>query len=315
MFIKELFEERSYSIMNPKTPAYELLKPYSDNPDIFITFTNVEKLGLYPLADDGGTPLGIYAFPLKETWQKYKVDHYGGFELYPEIAHNKEHVLVLKHNKRGGHFINGLSNYTEETYREDFEKLDHMYHREISFIDGAEFEDHHPFKRMYKLTRILADGKPNHWNHIWRYLGYAGLNDSEGTGMIHYAEPFQTVFFSKEPVTLLKSIHYKNYDDAEHLKSADPRKMTAEQMYDIVRDNNRRIQKFEPYIMRDPVVAAKYAWRFRKSEWHNAEPYIIKNPNAAAVYAINVLKRRWPAAESVIKHSLVWERYKDTFNL
>lgn len=319
MLLKEIVvlnEKRSWGEANPKISAYQVIKQYKDNPNIFITFSNVEKLGLYPLAEDGGTPLGIYAFPLKETWKKYQVDHYGGFELFPEIAHNKEHILILEHVGKTGKFINGLLHYSEADFQKDLKKLEHMYHRELTFIDEKEYMGFDkPFAKMYNLTRLLSHGSPAHWNHILRHLGYSGFNDKEGTSMIHYAEPYQTVFFTKSPVKLLGSVYYRNYDDAEHLKEIDPRKMTTEQMYKMVRDNDRRIQKFEPYIAKDPMVAAKYAWKYLKKEWPKAEPAIMTSPEASVVYAKQVLKRRWPKMEPLMKKAKNWESYKEEFGL
>ena len=44
----------------------------ADINDLFISFTNIEKLGINPLYGYN-TPMGIYFFPLAEIWEHYNI--------------------------------------------------------------------------------------------------------------------------------------------------------------------------------------------------------------------------------------------------
>jgi hypothetical protein len=41
--------------------------------DMWVSFTEVDKLGIYPKASDGGTPFGIYAYPINYVIERLKV--------------------------------------------------------------------------------------------------------------------------------------------------------------------------------------------------------------------------------------------------
>ena len=64
-----LFEARKFPTLNPKLSAYDQLKQYKDDPSIYISFTEINKIGINPVSK-WDTPLGIYCYPLKDTWQK-----------------------------------------------------------------------------------------------------------------------------------------------------------------------------------------------------------------------------------------------------
>lgn len=308
-----LHEARAKPELNPQLSAYEQLKPFKDDPSIYISFTTIEKLGIHPSAPDGGTPLGIYAFPLKDTWAMYKVDQHQGFERYPEISHGKTHIQILKWSGKPK-MIDGLDTYTRNHFDKDVKKLKETFEPKV--VDDAISEvrtDHPvitPFKELYYVTRNLADTYPNQWNHILRYLGYSVIID-RGLGVIHYDEPCQALFLTSDAVNRIGSIHAKAYDDSSYLKEYDPRGLSIAQMVDIAIDNNRRIQKFEPYIMKDPAEALRYATKAMHAQpWKEAEPYIATDPDSASMYALRILRKRWKIAEPAIKKSTRWDRYK-----
>jgi hypothetical protein len=68
-----LHEARRNPDQNPRIGPLTRLEEYKDDPNIFISFTAVDKAGLKPLSDYN-TPLGIYCYPLKISWDYYGVD-------------------------------------------------------------------------------------------------------------------------------------------------------------------------------------------------------------------------------------------------
>jgi hypothetical protein len=63
----ELLEGRSNPEKNPKISAVDVIRQYRGNPNIFVTFTDLNKVGIRPMSEvnDGAqTPAGIYTYPI-----------------------------------------------------------------------------------------------------------------------------------------------------------------------------------------------------------------------------------------------------------
>ena len=65
-----LSEKRSNPDKNPKLSAYDYLEQYKDDPDVYISFTDISKIGINPRSDFN-TPNGIYTYPLREMWKDF----------------------------------------------------------------------------------------------------------------------------------------------------------------------------------------------------------------------------------------------------
>jgi len=74
-FVEYLQEARRNPEQNPRIGPLTRLEEYKDDPNIFISFTAVDKAGLKPLSDYN-TPLGVYTYPLKVSWNYYNVEMY-----------------------------------------------------------------------------------------------------------------------------------------------------------------------------------------------------------------------------------------------
>ncbi|RYE96069.1 MAG: hypothetical protein EOO77_41675, partial [Oxalobacteraceae bacterium] len=68
-----IVEIRSNPDLNPKVSVLDMLRPYRDREDAFVSFTKIEKLGINPNSAFS-TPVGIYCYPLKEMWSMYVED-------------------------------------------------------------------------------------------------------------------------------------------------------------------------------------------------------------------------------------------------
>jgi hypothetical protein len=128
--ILPLLETRANPLQNPKVSAYDALLPYKDNPNVFIHFSDYNKLGLNPLSEFA-TPLGIYGYPLKDIWKRYDIDDAKSFKYLP-FASDRQFIIVYSWNGKGT-FINDMQHlYNNNTLKEDILKLKKLYSKKPS---------------------------------------------------------------------------------------------------------------------------------------------------------------------------------------
>lgn len=242
-----------------------LLSKYKNDPNIYITFTDIEKVGVNPQSIYN-TPLGVYAYPVKQIWDYIERD------TIP-FAGEKPWIQVLR-----GKNVVELSDYTQNQLNTDIDKLYQLYSDDVVYSDEeykkieTQWYQNNPgnnpsafdnyidnlyysgeiFKHMidiwsneafnpdlpascfWNITRNIAMlttqrqsskqylkrnpsiatgfyikmAKPAcvRWNTILRQLGYVAFSDKTGLGIIHEAEPIQTVFLSKKGYTHIQTI-------------------------------------------------------------------------------------------------------------
>lgn len=241
MLLRELYEldiieARSKPDQNPKVSAYEKLLPYKDDPDIYITFTTLNKAGINPKSAFN-TPNGVYTFPLALTWQMYQVDDYKNFNQYPNFVQDRPYIQVLKYTGHGRQLIISsnphTSNYTDDDLTKDLATLQKKYHIDDSEMNrnkesATHFQGYYdevptqgPAAILWTITRTIAYGElhkrkrskgydydnddpsnpasrvTNDWASVFRSLGIQLIVD-EFHAVIHEAEPCQAVFFSSK---------------------------------------------------------------------------------------------------------------------
>lgn len=126
-------EARKNPEQNPKISVYEYLKPYSKDPNIYISFTDVDKIGVNPNSTHS-TPLGIYCYPLVEIWKEYKIDYRKSLKGLP-FAADRPYIWVLE-NVAGKSFINDMySDYGSSNIDKDLETLKQIWEKECDGID------------------------------------------------------------------------------------------------------------------------------------------------------------------------------------
>ena len=124
-----LAEARKNPDKNPKISAYEALKKYKDNPDIYITFTDLNKVGIKPITDYD-TPNGIYTYPLKEIW-KQNIDKYKNTWNIPYAA-RREYIHVLEYNGKTKFLEDMSKNYTKDDYNKDIVKIKDIFFKRFN---------------------------------------------------------------------------------------------------------------------------------------------------------------------------------------
>lgn len=191
-------------LIERKMDIIDALSNYKDNPTMFISFVEERKIGINPKSRFD-TPLGIYAYPLKEIWEDL-------IQNSIPFASDRPFVYLLKCVDSN---VQEISEYTPQQYTNDLESLKRKYseyfqQKKMVFEEKIEFWEataniQTPAGHLWNITRNLAilSGKRSSviWNSILRDLGYAGFTDKKGVGLIHGYEPIQAVFFSIKPIT------------------------------------------------------------------------------------------------------------------
>jgi hypothetical protein len=78
--------------------------------------------------------------------------------------------------------------------------------------------------------------------------------------------------------------------------------------------HGERWPELEKIVINDPDLAYRYALFNIDGRWPEAEPTIMKDAESAYYYAYNVLQKRWPAAEKMILNSAYAAAYKKNFS-
>lgn len=122
---KEYLLSEDRSMKQQSDSAYNILEQYKDDKDMYISFTQIDKIGINPQSDYN-TPIGIYTYPLREIWKEF--DHFGthGGTIKVPFAGNSPYVWLLK--KTTSKFIDDMySDYGSKDYDNDMNKLRKMY--------------------------------------------------------------------------------------------------------------------------------------------------------------------------------------------
>jgi hypothetical protein len=293
----DIIEARTKPAQNPKVSAYEKLLPYKDDPDIYITFTSLNKVGINPKSAFN-TPNGVYTFPLALTWQMYEVDRYKDFTQYPDFVNGRPYIQVLKYTGAGRSLVisgnPNTSNYTDEDLEKDLAKLQKQYHLSDGAINrekdkAAEFQGYYddtiptqgPAAILWTVTRSIAyeklrkrkdsrsgydyqdDGKDpstrvtNDWSSVFRGLGIQLVVD-EFHSVIHEAEPCQAVFFSKKAFKHIDTaLVTRKQENEPKIKSID-----IDRVIDYT-ERNGIDEKIEQYLLKFSSIGDCAVY------WHN----------------------------------------------
>ena len=219
-----------------KLDTNDILMQYINDDNAFISFTELDKLGINPNSDYG-TPLGIYCYPIKLAYKYYKEKDKSFLYSLP-FATDKKYFNIFK-VKDFDKVI--TENYTKEQLEEDYNKLKELYpnskiyNKDFNLFNyktehnaGIPFYKHikYPFAKLFFLTHEI-NMYPIKWNKIFRELGYEGFIDP-GYSIIHRGEPCQAVFFSIKNIEIIdrfentkksniKVIYNKNIEDKNNL--------------------------------------------------------------------------------------------------
>ena len=195
------------------------LEPYSKDPEYFVSFTTIEKIGINP-KNAFSTPIGVYAYNLQKLWP----DWIHGDDFFGK---DRPYVNLIKLNTDK---ICNIGTYTFNT--QDFNKLKKIYN---SLKPPENFENFVQERReaisnqtnlysrdsdgalIWDLTNnialMLASSNNKsftvRWNKLFRHLGYDVIIDN--TSVIHLLQSSQAVFFVPDSYKLVKRLVNKTY--------------------------------------------------------------------------------------------------------
>ena len=141
-YIPYKFQElRKNPDKNPFIGAWDYVEQYKNDPDVYISFTKIDKIGINPKSQFN-TPLGIYCYPLKEYYQIYLkplLDEKGDNAKFKysigsraPFAGNSKYVNFIR-VKDKSHFINDMyKDYGSDKFDRDYKILVRTY-KEILF--------------------------------------------------------------------------------------------------------------------------------------------------------------------------------------
>jgi hypothetical protein len=212
---KFIIEKRSHPELNKKMSVVDQLNQYSNQSNIFVTFTEVPKVGINP-GYNYNTPLGIYFYPIKNAIE------YIDYNKADQFAVRRDYINVCKLKVDVD-----LQKYTLSDLKRDLKKLREKY-VDISSENWSVIEvyvENHktytPGKCLWSTTSNLAyylghrNNRISHteWHKLLLFLGYNIIVDY-GQGIIHPNEPYSAVAMTIKGVTVLDTI--VNTDKPEH---------------------------------------------------------------------------------------------------
>jgi hypothetical protein len=158
-----LLEARKNPEQNVKLPAYKQIWDYVANldesidvNDLFISFTNIEKLGINPLYGYH-TPMGIYFFPLAEIWEHYNISKAKSFnKTLPPVVRGRPYIQLVQYNGKG-HFIRKLSEYTDSDLNNDIKKIKQLIPNDRLVV--KDIEDYDTF-----IEEAINGATPAQWD-------------------------------------------------------------------------------------------------------------------------------------------------------
>jgi hypothetical protein len=220
MFVSDLFETRRFVRPN----AMQKLAQFADDRDVFITFTEVLKVGINPMSR-WSDPVGIYAYPLPEMFEG-KTSNEG--HLIPFAAERR-----LCHILKAEGSILEMQDYTDLNLETD---LDHLlgkfwpmliknppgknienpaaYWEERFQSWMHKWRNSDPGEIFWEITRQMAlfierrsPGRDYRmiWNTLIRSCGYDVVVD-RGGGWISSNEPAQAVFLHSGAVHVMETL-------------------------------------------------------------------------------------------------------------
>lgn len=225
---------RKNSELNLKVSVIDALLPYKDDPTLFISFTDINKVGINPMYSYGSTPLGIYAYPLRWAYEEL-------INKSIPFAMNRPLVHLLRVDADSRNILNDRT-YSSSKFNSDKKKLEKIFNfaREKSdselnsnistktlswkdFVEKTykEYNSKRIINKFWDLSRNVAialskvgsnvSAKSLTWNTVLRKVGYTVAMDY-GIGYIHPQEPVQTVFFIKSALKQVEVFDNKRYE-------------------------------------------------------------------------------------------------------
>jgi hypothetical protein len=158
-----LFEMRKNPDLNLKISAYEhvmnIYNSLQNKKNLFISFTDIIKLGINPLSTWGDTPNAIYSYNVHDILSYYPIHKQRSFESLP-YGQNYPFVHLFSWNGNGK-FIE-LSQYSESNLSDDLTKIRKLLPNERFKLSLDEFDNlvdsnnEEPARKFFNIMKALV---------------------------------------------------------------------------------------------------------------------------------------------------------------
>jgi 8-oxo-dGTP diphosphatase len=221
---QQLLEEAYGLVLERTRPelyvsVLDQLEPYSKDPNYFVSFTTIEKIGINPV-NNFSTPIGVYAYNLQKLWLDWihGDDFFGNDRPYvnliklntDKICRIRSYVLTsIDFNKLKNIYESLKSEKNFENFVEERKKVvSEQTNLYSNSSDGALLWDlTNNIARM--MTGSIGKNFTVKWNKLFRDLGYDVIIDD--TSVIHLLQSAQAVFFVPDSYKLIKRLLNKDY--------------------------------------------------------------------------------------------------------
>ena len=249
-----LVEVRRNPNLNKKiNSAQRLIELYNNDPDpssLFVTFTNVNKLGINP-SSEFSTPNGIYSYRLSYIVENLDDDHLLNARPFPEYIVDNVIVFRVIDNSK----IFNVSDKLTQTSINNIIKLAESS-VEYKEIFSSIINNNQTYKdvwvavyRHIKSDKHFNEDKPRTIQHknvnvdlearlalkLFRKLNIDGFID-DGRSVIHENEPNQAVFFNSRVLKIVD--HLKDQEKDNDQLRGDVPIASKEQIISFLDDGN-----------------------------------------------------------------------------
>lgn len=168
------FEElRKNPEMNPHIGAWDYVDKYKDDDDVYISFTEIDKIGINPKSKYN-TPVGIYTYPLKEFIKDYmgfdtsptsqmidNIKFTNSVGRYAPFAGNAKYVNFIRCKDKANFIEDMYKDYGSNDYDRDIKILEDKYKNSLKIAEDSTIISF--LKTVPEQIEIFtrAEGKPN----------------------------------------------------------------------------------------------------------------------------------------------------------
>lgn len=288
MKISEIVESRKNPQLNPKISINSALQHHYSNAqplensyhkNSFVSFTELEKLGVNPQSAYTSTPNGIYAYPteyvlnITSNNKSMKELPYGGDLPYANLFSVQGNIIELQqpetfysdyYNKinnlvytLSNNTIHNTVNILEKNIISDDLIVDtsgcRFWH--VTYLTSKLLSDVEDNIELLDTNKYIAEHIIQQWNHptfaiawsrLLRTIGIDGIIDN-GDQIIHESESTQAVFFSKHTVKHIIRVNNKHAPDdvSQSIKS-------GQQNIDLKYSNNPNTADIIQMLIHEP---------------------------------------------------------------
>lgn len=204
-----LYEIRKNPSQNPKINVQNYISQLPSTNNMFLSFSNLPKLGINIFSKWPETPPGIYAYPL---WLM-DLDMKKNISTNFSFGSRRKYGIFFKYS--GKCLSNEPGKYTKIDYENDIEKLKNSgINLDTDLYEDKKISSY--FEMLYykirKYIRIKYgyDQLIPQWSKIFlQILEYPVIIDN--SNVIHSSEAEQAVFFSKKGISDVVIINNSNY--------------------------------------------------------------------------------------------------------